>query len=362
MDYYFVQPKIAVTSILEMQELFEKYRDKNILFISSPSLVSTKKIIQFIDELKNLGTLNLYDKIKPDAPLQDVELIVKQFSKPDIIIAVGGGSVLDSAKALSVGWQDDSIRNYFYRKSELPKTKIETIAIPTTAGTGAELSFGAILFDKESNVKGGLRGELLQPNYVIIDVDLYLNASSKLISETGFDCLTHAVETYLSKASSPIVKIQSVTAINTFFDSIVQAKEKDYYAMQKMAIAAALMGVNLALSSTCLPHRLQYALRNVKPHSHAQGLICLYKGWLDIISVTNPFKKLADDLKLTPDDFILKINAYKKLLEIDYSLSDFGFNENDLNNAQSKVSGNLNLDPCYDGNEKTIMKILENSL
>lgn len=362
MNHYSIQPNIVTTSLSDSKTLNVFDNNNRILLISSPSLASTQKVKQFIDELGNMGTLDVYDKIKPDAPLQDVELIVKKFARPDIIIAIGGGSVMDSAKALSVGWQPDSIQSYFYGKAALPATKIKTIAVPTTAGSGAELSFGAILYDKKNKVKSGLRGKLLQPDHVLIDVDLYLNAPPQLIAESGFDCLTHAIETYVSKASSAMVRMQSVTAINAFFDSIVQAKNKERPAMQRMAIASAFMGINLALSSTCLPHRFQYALRYVQPHSHAQGLICLYKGWLDVISTTDSFKELAGDLKITADELISKINRLKILLGVDYTLSDFGFKETDLTIVRDHISGNLDLDPCYDGKEETIMKILKNSL
>lgn len=337
-------------------------KGSRVLILTSPTVSRHPSVSDFLGKISEKINVVLITTIKPDAPICDLEQIVSENEKPDLILGIGGGSVIDSAKALSVCWQDTLLTDIFYGKGPMPITKIRVYAVPTTAGTGAELSYGAILYDKQNGVKGGIRGELLQPDKVLLDTRLYLSAPYKLIAEVGFDCLTHAIETYISTASTPLVRYQSITAINVVFNNLVKASTgNDVDAMEKMSIAALLMGVNLALSTTCLPHRIQYAIGPLTGTSHAQGLIVLYKGWLKEILETEQFKKLAYDLNLSVTDLIEKINALKQQLDIDYNLTSFGITCQNISDIASKVTGNLKNDPSYQS-INTIVNILENSL
>jgi alcohol dehydrogenase class IV len=357
MTPYTIKPLLKVGSLLELVPSLPK--SQKILIISSPSVFNNIKVDKLQQTLiANGHNIDTYTKIKPDAPLDDLDFILSNFQKPDIILAIGGGSVIDSSKALSVGWQSASIRDYFDKKVSLPQTKIYTIAVPTTAGTGAELSYGAIIYDVNNGVKGGLRGAILQPNEVVLDIELYLTAPNRLIAEVGFDCLTHAIETYLSTAASPLVRYNSISVINTVFSQLVAATNKDRGALEKMAIAASIMGVNLALSTTCLPHRIQYVIGPITNTSHAQGLIMIYRGWLPIISQTAEFEQLCLDLGISTSAFNKKITMLKAELEIDYKLSDYGIGREDIELLSSKVTGNVGNDPCYKSLE-TINEILK---
>lgn len=335
---------------------------KHILVLSSPTVGKHAAVTELLNELLTQYKVTVFDQIKPDAPIDDLEKLIAGTEKPDLIIAIGGGSVVDSGKAISVGWQDAALTELFYAKKTMPASKIPVYAVPTTAGTGAELSYGAILYDKSGGVKGGIRGELLQPDKVVLDIQLYASAPAKLIAEVGFDCLTHAVETYISTASSPLTRYQSIAAINTVFNNLRAASiNKNQAALEKMAIAAAMMGVNLALSTTCLPHRIQYAVGPATHTSHAQGLIVLYRGWLKEVSGTEKFKMLAAELNLEPQELTDVIVKLKKDLDIDYTLTSFGLTEQDLPNIAKNVTGNMTNDPCYQSIE-TIINILRNSL
>lgn len=357
---YLIRPGIYVASVHSLPELISN-RFSNILLLTSPTIYGYLKSTGLVDTLVNQNS-QIFSSIKPNAHLSQLEQIMRSFDKPSAIIAIGGGSVLDSAKALSVTWGNTSIYDYFYKKAEISSRKIFTIAIPTTAGTGAELSYGAILEDVNQKLKGGLRGEIIQPDEVVIDIDLYKLAPSRLISETGFDCLTHAIETYLSTNSSPLVRYQSIAAINTVLTYLPLAvKQKDSHSMMNMALASCMMGINLAKSTTCLPHRIQYVIGPRTDTSHAQGLVMLYKGWLPVISKTMIFKNLAKDLGLSEKKLIEKITILKKELNLTYSLKEYGITDKDVKDIAAKVTGNVANDPSFNG-VKTIEEIIKNSL
>tara|TARA_B110000037_G_C17108124_1_gene500733 strand:- start:1596 stop:2687 length:1092 start_codon:yes stop_codon:yes gene_type:complete len=339
---------------------------KNILIISSKTVWEKSYLSSVIDQLSDKYILKIYTHIQPNAPFSDLQKIIDDYkidASPDTIIAIGGGSIIDAAKALSVSFQNISIADLFYKIKPMPRTSIKLIAIPTTAGTGAELSFGAIIYDDVKNIKGGIRGEIIQPNIVFIDAELYRTAPKKLISEVGFDCLTHAIETYVSLKSDALIRYQSVAAIKTVFTFLPNAVDGDLNALKNMAIASSMMGVNLAYSSTCLPHRIQYIIGPLTNTSHAQGLIALYKGWMKLIA-ENKSKSGLNNLEYDLGggvNLVDKIHKLKEDLNINYSISTLGVNESQIEHIAEKTTGSVQNDPIYKSNE-TIIKILKESI
>lgn len=357
---YNLVPPVVIDKIQNLPEIIgDSY--ESVLVLTSPTLYKYVDSIGVFENLKINNTLSIISDIRPNAPINKLDEIISTCKKPSIIVAIGGGSVIDSAKALSVCWSGKSVSEYFNNQKELTNDKIELIAIPTTAGTGAELSYGAILEDTVNKIKGGIRGEIVQPNKVLVDFNLYSIAPSKLKAEVGFDCLTHAIETYISIKSSPIVKYQSIAAIQNIFDHLTKAVENNDKALQKIVLASLLMGINLAKSSTCLPHRIQYIIGPITDTSHAQGLIMLYRGWLPVISKEPVFKELANDLGYNTQEFIGKIEQLKKDLGIDYSLADYGISKSESANLAMQVTGAVDMDPCYK-NVETIEYIITGSI
>lgn len=360
-----IKPLLYYGAIQE-STLIPHIHGENILVICSKTVWEKSYVKNIINNLSNKYATKIYTHIKPNAPFSDLQIVLDDYngkSFPDSIIAIGGGSIIDSAKALSVSFQNITINDLFYKVRPLPESSTHLIAIPTTAGTGAELSYGAILYDDEKNIKGGIRGETIQPNVVFIDANLYKTAPKKLIAEVGFDCLTHAIETYISLKSNPITQYQSVAAIKTVFNFLPMAVNKDINALRNMAIASSKMGINLAFSSTCLPHRIQYVVGPLTQTSHAQGLIALYKGWVKLIS-ENKNKSRLNQLEYDLGgnyNLIDKIHKLKEELSIDYSISSLGINENQFDYIAKNTSGSVEYDPIYE-NTETIIKILKESI
>jgi alcohol dehydrogenase class IV len=361
MSKFQINSKLFVCKAINIIDIIQLVNYKNILFLTSKTISTFPEIIYLTNELQKTNSLIVYNNIRPDAPVDTIDLIQDHIQKPDLIIAVGGGSVIDSAKALSIGWNNTTIKSYLYNQSKLPIEKIPLFVLPTTAGTGSELSFGAIIYDPINMYKSSIKSPLLQPDLVIIDVALYLHAPKKLISEVGFDALSHAIETYISIQSNPITRYQSVNAINIIFDNIVNAVNGDSESMEKIAIASSLMGLNLAFSSTCLPHRIQYIIGPMTKSSHAQGLIALYNGWLPMVKETDEFYHLSLDLGYSIEELIQKISSLKNDLNINYRLKDYGLTNTHISSIAEQVTGNLTFDPLYK-NIETIKKIIKDSL
>lgn len=362
---YFIKSKIVVAT-LSKESLKEFNLGNNVLVLASRTIWNTFALSDFFGNLDNKKNFHIYHHIRPDAPFEDLDIVLDGLTdkKPDTIVAIGGGSIIDAAKALSISFEGKDYKDIFYKKTAMPEQKIKTLAIPTTGGTGAELSFGAILYDSINGFKGGIRGEIVQPDGILIDARFHNACPFKLKAEVGFDCLTHAVETYISTKSNPLVRDQSINCIRNIFRYLTTAcKKNNLEAMEKIAISSAMMGINLAYSSTCLPHRIQYVIGPMTGTSHAQGLIALYKGWLAHLAEKDvkAFNCLSRDLEMDKFQFIEQVQSLKKELNINYSISYLGIKETQIEEIARKVTGNLSADPSY-FNTDSIINILKKAL
>jgi alcohol dehydrogenase class IV len=344
---YQLKPEIRVGRLSDIIPQIEAIG--NVLVLTSKSI---NKIHQ-IQEVFNYQNCQVISSVEPELPFSNIEKIYEELKVfPELIIAIGGGSVMDLGKALSVSNDFLTLKGFFSRHLTNYEKCARLFSVPTTFGTGAETSFGSILYDDINGIKDGLRSKFIQSDLVIIDSKLYKSAPLKLMAESGFDCLTHAIETYLSLATNDIIKYQSIAAINIIFDELENAvNTKDDKSIVKMGIASMMMGLNLAYSSTCLPHRIQYVIGPITQTSHAQGLLMLYKGWFKLINTKldhqSEIQNLLNDLKMSFVELEEKIFLLRRRLNIDYGLSDFGIHEKDIDHIAKLVRGNLANDPFY---------------
>ncbi len=334
---------------------------KRVAVVTSKTISKFNDFMEFIELLEAHCVVLSFNTILPDAPLEPLLRIMESHEAPDLIVSVGGGSVTDSSKALSISWINRNLKQIIKYGVDASTQKIPVISIPTTAGTGAEQSYGAILYDGVNERKIGIRNRVLKPEMVLIIPSLYLEASVKFRAEVAFDAMSHAIETYISKSSDPISRYQSVVGLLTIMNNIDKALKGDLAKMEQVAIASVFMGINLANSTTCLPHRIQYSLSAVFRASHAKGLLMIYGGWLPKISKTNEFKNLARDMNMSSTKLISILSDYKMKYHVNYKLGDFISALSDLSLIAKNVKGNLHDDPCYEG-MNTVDEILQGAL
>lgn len=238
-----------------------------------------------VTESPLVDTLTVFDKVSANPRLSEAEegVALAKDAKADVIIGFGGGSAMDMAKAVALGARtDEAVGAFFYGKSAVGKDILPVIAVPTTAGTGSELSRAAILTDSAKKRKGGIRGDALYPRAAIVDPIFTESVPFHITMQTGFDVLAHAMESYVSKAASPYTRMQSEYAVRTVGEMLPRLAQdlQDIEAREKMSYASMIMGINLGNASTGLPHRLQYPLGALTDTSHGQGLAALYCAWI----------------------------------------------------------------------------------
>ena len=186
-----------------------------------------------------------------------IEAGVKAFveSKSDFIIAIGGGSPLDSAKAIAaMSVLEGKVSDYMGKeiKGDFPPM----VMIPTTAGTGSEATKFTIITDTKTDVKMLLKGEALLPDLAIVDAAYTVSAPKSITASTGMDALTHAVESYISKRGNDITDMYALASIKRIFENLVPAYQngEDIKARTEMALAAYQAGLCINNASVTLVH------------------------------------------------------------------------------------------------------------
>lgn len=322
-------------------------------------LITTGPILKkmgLVDQIKSWidGEFFYYDGITPNPDVIEIREAIKIGKENHVtsVIGFGGGSAIDAAKSAAVGIVSNTdIEDFLIKGLPLPDNTLPIIAIPTTAGTGAELSKGAIVSSREKKVKSGIRGEKVAPTVAIVDPVYTFTLPMSVTMEAGFDVFTHAIESYCAVKANPFSEMLSEKAISIVGEALPRlAKDlKDEEAREMMSYASHIMGYNVRNVGNCLPHRLQYPVGVATETSHGAGLIALYPAWLKYEFTVNPerVEKCLDLLGCEKGEAGQRILSWLKSLGINRTISDLG-NTLSAEELTSMVSGNLANDKLAD--------------
>lgn len=217
----------------------------------------------------------------PDVSEVDACAEVIRENKIDFVVALGGGSAMDCAKAAcSIACTSDSIRKYHGTNEYLPLEHIPLIALPTTAGTGSEVTCVSVLTDHEKGKKAPIVSDGFYPYVAIVDPELTYTMPAKVTAETGIDVLAHALEGYWSKGHQPICDACAYHALNLVFKYLERTYKNpnDEEAREKMCEASLIAGLAFTLPKTTSSHACSFPLTNIYhiPHGEACGLTLDY--------------------------------------------------------------------------------------
>lgn len=354
--------------INELGKIAKKYGDKAFIVTGRNSMKNhghLERILKDLEEKK--VSYFVFDKISPNPRSDEVDeasnLVRK--NRYNLIIGLGGGSALDAAKAISVGVNHESICEFIGgRTVERNSDHLPVIAIPTTSGSGAEVTKGAIITDTKRNLKSGVRGPALFPRVAIVDSELTYTMSKKVTTETGFDALTHAIETYVANKSTPIGDLCSQEAVKLISQYLPRAinRPMDKEAREKMSLASLFGGLNIANTGTCLPHRLQQAMGSIIEISHGRGMATIYPAWLKRASYyrEEKFNRISEILQGKEGEGYISVVNFMKKIGIYSSLKSFA-DKTCIDLFLEKLSGNIENDPIPNIDENLMRDIYEES-
>lgn len=235
-----------------------------------------KKLTDVLDE--NMISYSVYNNITGEPTDEMIKESVTFYKKEEcnFIIGIGGGSPLDSAKACAaMSKLDGEISDYL--KKEIETDIPPLVLIPTTAGTGSEVTKFTIITDTKTDVKMLLKGNSLLPTLSIVDPTLSYSSSKNITAATGIDALTHAIEAYTSKKATPLTDVLALSAIKRIFKYLLRAYNDgdDKKARNEIAIAAYEAGICINNSSVTVVHGMSRpigALFHV-PHGYSNAML-----------------------------------------------------------------------------------------
>ena len=242
---------------------FEKAGRKRLFVLIVPELFNSLKTTLFQLEKKNFAVL-LNAEIKAEPSFSDLEKIVKQVHdfNADAIVGIGGGSVLDTAKLLAVSVDKTiAIQDLITGKSEI-KRSTYLACLPTTAGTGSEVSPNAIFYHPENGNKTAIIHPSLIPDAVYVDPKLMVGVPPFVTAFTGIDALTHCIEAFVNQFAHPIIDLYALEGIALIGQNLKKAFEDgtDLDARAKVALGSMYGGMCLGPVNTAAVHALAYPL------------------------------------------------------------------------------------------------------
>ena len=376
-----------------LEELKNVMNKKRVFIVTDTFLYENGYTKVITDKLDEMGIVHeTFFNVAPDPTLACAKEGVKLIDafKPDCIIAVGGGSAMDAAKIMWVMYEhpeldfmDMAMRFMDIRKRvyTFPKMgeKAYFIAVPTSAGTGSEVTPFAVITDEQSGIKYPLADYELLPKMAIVDANMMMNAPKGLTSASGIDAVTHALEAYASMMATEYTDGLAIEALKNIFEYLPRAYENganDPEAREKMANAATMAGMAFANAFLGVCHSMAHKLGAYHhiPHGIANALLIDYVLRFNAEEVptkmgTFPqydhphtlrrYAEVAEALKLGGEsdeekleNLIKKIDELKEKIGIKKTIKEYGVDEKAFLDTLDEMSEKAFDDQCTGANPR----------
>ncbi len=264
-----------------------------VMIVTDPMMVQlgyVDRVLYHVRKRKNSVHCEIFSEVEPDPSFETCKkgAQMMELFKPDVIIALGGGSAIDAAKGMWLFYEQPDvdydalsqkfldIRKRVYKIEELGK-KAKLVAIPTTSGTGSEVTSFAVITDKENNIKYPLADYAFTPDVAIIDPSFVMTVPPTATADTGLDVLTHAIEAYTSILASDYTDALAIKAIQMVFEylPICYKDGSNELAREKMHNASAMAGMAFTNAFLGINHSLAHKLGGEFhiPHGRANAIM-----------------------------------------------------------------------------------------
>ena len=290
MQWFKLPPKVyfeenSVMYLTEMDNV------KRVMIVCDPGMVNigyTDIVEQVLRRRENQPQIKVFNEVEPNPSTHTVYKGLEMFVnfQPDTIIALGGGSAMDAAKAIWMFFEHPEtsffgakqkfldIRKRTYKITKPKNAKF--ICIPTTSGTGSEVTPFAVITDSETHVKYPLADYALTPDIAIVDPQFVLSVPKDVVADTGMDVLTHAIESYVSVMASDYTRGLSLQAIKLTFDYLKSSvQENDKHSREKMHNASTMAGMAFANAFLGISHSIAHKIGGEYgiPHGRTNAIL-----------------------------------------------------------------------------------------
>ncbi|MFM1654850.1 iron-containing alcohol dehydrogenase [Brevibacillus sp. B_LB10_24] len=338
----FMTPEIIFgqQAISQTGESLVRLGATRVFLVSDPGVVNAGWVEQVIHYLKASGLdYSLWTEVTPNPKDYEVHAGVDAYRACgcNAILGVGGGSAIDAAKAIALlGTNGGSIHQY-EGVDKITRPLPPMVMVPTTAGAGSEISQFSIIGDTARKVKMTIISKSLIPDIAIIDPQTLTTKDKRLTANTGMDALTHAIESYISLAATPLTEVLSLQAMRLISQYLRPSAASQYNAEAKQAMAMASLQAGIAFSNAILGavHAMSHQLGGLLdlPHGEVNAILLPYVLEYNYIAAPERYKNIAEALGENTaglslhDSSRLALKAVKDLardLDIPESLASLG--------------------------------------
>jgi len=361
----------------ELKNLKEYHRAMIITGGSSMQKYGFLKKLQDILEEAGMET-RIFEGVEPDPSVETVMTGAKamQEFKPDVIVAIGGGSPIDAAKAMWVFYEYPELSFEDIKKPfSMPKLRKKAIfvAIPSTSGTATEVTAFSVITDYSTKIKYPLADFEITPDIAILDFDIPTTMPKTLVAHTGMDALTHAVEAYVASNRSKFTDPLAMEAITMIFENLVDSYNGDKDARGHMHVAQCLAGMAFSNALLGITHSLAHKIgaQYEIPHGCCNAILLPYVIKYNSKVCMERYAYIAKKLglpgetdKQLVDSLINSINELNSKIGIASTLKEHGITEDLFISKVDFIAENAALDPCTASNPRKtspddLKKILE---
>ncbi|MDR0598771.1 MAG: iron-containing alcohol dehydrogenase [Treponema sp.] len=248
----------------------EEIQSQKVMVITDPFMVSSGIVNRVLERLRTGVSYAVFSNIEQDPSIETVAAGLKVMleERPGAVVALGGGSALDAAKAML----------YFYVREKRQKPVL--YAIPTTSGTGSEATNYAVITDRQRDVKIALSDPLMMPDYAVLDAEFTRTLPKDVIANTGMDVITHAIEAYVSRQSMACTDMYAREAARVAFLNLIPLYKdvsNDKY-REQMFVASTNAGIAFNSAGLGLNHAIAHTIgeRYHIPHGRANSIVLPY--------------------------------------------------------------------------------------
>ncbi|OTG84089.1 alcohol dehydrogenase [Acinetobacter sp. ANC 4558] len=330
------------TALQYLVQAIEHFKVQKPLIVTDQGVVKSGTIRYVLDLLT--VDYSIFDAVKPEPEIGQVQecIDVYRTQQCDAVLAVGGGSALDIAKCVAalVGQVGDI--HEFVGTDKIKSRDVPLIVIPTTSGTGSEVTNIAILSDTANQMKQGIVSDFLLPDVAIVSPLMSVSCPASVTAASGVDALVHALEAYISVNHSDITDALAVQAIELIVEYLPQAYAlpSNLVAREKMATASLMAGLAFGNAGVGAVHALAYPLggKYKIPHGVSNALMLPHVLKWNVIGCAERLSHIATILKLNKgqnhqenaESLVEFLHKFSEQLKIPAGLRSFGIKESDI--------------------------------
>lgn len=342
---------------------------KAVVVIGGGSIKKSGSFDKIMHHLEETGMeLSVIEGVENDPSVKTVlegATMMREF-QPDWIVAIGGGSPIDAAKAMWIFYEypeltfEDAAKPF---SLPLLRTKAQFAAVTTTSGTGTEVTSFSVITDEKTGVKYPIADYNITPDIAIVDTDLAQTMPEKLVAHTGMDAMTHAFEAYVSTVKNEFTDALAMKSIGMIKEYLVSSFKGDKIARDKMHLAQCMAGMSFSNAILGIVHSMAHKTGKIFsiPHGCANAIYLPYviqfnrkEAEKDYADIARNIKLPGDTDKELVDNLVQMIRDINVEMNIPSTLKEFGVSEDVFYKHLDEISENAVGDPCTGTNPRSI--------